>query len=272
MRTAAIRAALLPMRRTSLWIVLASLVWPAQPRALAQGVPARPQFDVVSVKPTPQERLRITEDTTCKNGTFRSGGFPISFAIRWSYQLGDSQVLGLPEWARDWNFGYDIEAKSAAPVSLDQCQLMVQSLLADRFKMTAHREIREIRGYALVIGERGPKLRAIAGAGAAADTRINGQVVADSPDSQGMSMSGLAHFLSAHPAVGFPVIDRTKLTGRYSFNLVFSPWRYSPDSTSADDDRPSILTGIKALGLKLDVAQVPVGVLAVDHIEKAGEN
>ncbi|MGA3238286.1 MAG: TIGR03435 family protein [Bryobacteraceae bacterium] len=178
---------------------------------------AQPDFEVVSVKPTPKERLRNPEQVKyCENGRFFSAGFPVSFLIRSSYQIGADQILGLPEWAMAWESGYDIDAKSAAPVSQDQCRLVVRSLLADRFRMKAHRETREMRGYALVVGEHRPKLEE------GTDATINGQTVTGSVGVKGLSMSSLAQMLTDHPAVRLPVIDRTGLKGSYGFSLTFS--------------------------------------------------
>jgi hypothetical protein len=93
---------------------------------------AQPGFEVVSVKPTPEERLKESRASKVLRK------WPVLFC-RFSR-------------SRAWESGYDIDAKSAAPVSRDQCRLMVRSLLADRFQMKAHRETHEMRGYALVAG------------------------------------------------------------------------------------------------------------------------
>jgi uncharacterized protein (TIGR03435 family) len=249
------------MKAVYFLMALAGLGHFRPPGAFGQVRDARPEFEVASVKPTPKERLHVPVDTECANGRFRSGGFPVSFMIRFGYQTGDAQILGLPDWARDWDFGYDIDAKSERPVSLDQCRLMVQSLLADRFHMVAHRETREMRGYALMVDEHGPKLQEVTGSSVGQGAQINGQTVAD----VGVSMSQLASILTEHPAVRMPVIDRTGLAGRYSIHLTFS--------MRENDGRPSVFTAVREqLGLKLQAGKVPVGVLLVDSMEKAGAN
>jgi uncharacterized protein (TIGR03435 family) len=79
----------------------------------------------------------------------------------------DSQISGAPGWIDSEH--YNIEAKvddSSAdaqrkliPMSgAQQLRLMVQSLLADRFKLTLHHETKELPIYALVVARNGPKL------------------------------------------------------------------------------------------------------------------
>jgi len=75
-----------------------------------------------------------------------------------AYQLQLNQVLG-PSWL-DKN-EYDIDARSAAVDTREQHALMLRSLVAERFKLTEHSEIREMRVYELVISKSGPKIRAI---------------------------------------------------------------------------------------------------------------
>jgi len=172
----------------------------------------------------------------------------------------------MPGWTRDWEDAYDIEAKSAASVSAEQCQLMTRTVLAERFAFAAHREVRKMKGYVLVTVDHGAKLAKLSSTGQATGAKINGQTVGDAPGVYELSMSSLASILGGHPAVGFlPVHDKTGLPGRYSFTLTFS--------ARDDDDRPSIFIALKdQLGLKLQSAELPVEVLVVDHIEKPDAN
>jgi uncharacterized protein (TIGR03435 family) len=73
-----------------------------------------------------------------------------------AYNVTPRQISGLPS---SFNTeGYDIEAKGAGPLKQEQALRMLQTLLADRFKLTFHREIKEQPIYALVVGKGGPKL------------------------------------------------------------------------------------------------------------------
>jgi uncharacterized protein (TIGR03435 family) len=192
----------------------------------------------------------------CDRGHLLTGCFPVSFLIRWAYQVNDHRIAGLPDWARNWDAAYDVEAKSARPLNLDECRAAARALLADRFALTAHRDLRETSGYMLLAIDGAAKLRP------SGTARINGQTVAD----EGLSMPDLARLLGGHPALNFePVKDRTGLPGRYAFDLQFS--------TRPDDDRPSVFTALKdQLGLRLQPAKLRVEFLVVDRIERASPN
>jgi uncharacterized protein (TIGR03435 family) len=233
--------------------------------AIAQDQPLPPKFEVVSVKPTPKERLNRPEDLQGKNNRLVTGGFPVSFLIGWSYQIHHAKIVGLPAWATDWESAYDIEARAAASVSQGQCRLLARTLLSDRFALVAHRETRKSKGYTLVTLDHGARLAKLVAAGEFV-ARINDQILADGPDEGGLSMSRLAEMLGGHPALGFvPVIDRTGLPGRYGFRLTFS--------ARDGDDRSSIFTALRdQLGLKLQPTELPVEFLIIDRIEKADAN
>lgn len=237
-----------------------SLVVPCAP---AQEGPLRPAFDVVSVKASahPNEGA---ESMDCKDGHFVSHEFPVAFLVRWSFQLNASRIVGLPDWTSDWNAGYEIEAKSDAPASNEQCRLMVQQLLAGRFRMTSHMKTQPMQSLLLTTSDGGKRLRDATQFNGNSGAKINGQTVGDLPENQGLSMRRLAQLLGAHPRVGMPVIDQTGLDGRFVFSLAFS--------LRDDDSKPSIFTALKELGMKLEPAKTQLEVPVVDHIERAGVN
>src|SRR5207237_1994767 len=68
----------------------------------------------------------------------------------------DYRLTGGPDWLATERF--DIDAKSDRAVSKDQMLQMLQSLLAERFKLKVHRETKELRVYALTVGKNGPKV------------------------------------------------------------------------------------------------------------------
>jgi uncharacterized protein (TIGR03435 family) len=81
----------------------------------------------------------------------------LSDLIRTAYRMKPYQVSG-PDWMASQRF--DIMAKMPEGASKDKVPEMLQALLADRFKMTVHRESKEFPAYALVVGKNGPKLKA----------------------------------------------------------------------------------------------------------------
>jgi uncharacterized protein (TIGR03435 family) len=124
--------------------------------AQAQQPGARVEFEVVSVKPgdpsSPESSvypaphgLRMT-NTTLKN------------LVRMAYDLNGFQLAGGPKWQDSALF--NIDAKSPPGADSKQIPLMLQALLADRFKLECHRETRTVPEYALVVAKSGPKVQA----------------------------------------------------------------------------------------------------------------
>lgn len=188
-------------------------------------------------------------------------GTPIDWSIRYAYQVRDYQLVGGPDWVRDFHTAYNIEATAGRPVGAEECRAMVQSMFAERFKLKTHRESRESRVYFLTIEKTPLKLRK------GGEVKLNGSVQLDGtgkrtwPD--GMTMPELARILSNY--TDRPVIDRTGLQGTYGIKLDFS--------VGHGDDRPIIFAAVQEqLGLKLEPGRAPIEVLVIDHIEKPTPN
>src|SRR5262245_47199614 len=157
----------------------------------------------------------------CKGNRFEAANMPLSFLTQWSYGIHDSRIVGLPEWATGWELTYDFEATAAAPMNLEQRKLTFRTLLADRFKMSAHRESRKDASLcALVVGRNGPKLRPEGEGG-----RIHGspfQTLSDAETPKGLPMHRLVSILNDISEIGLPVVDRTGLSEACSFHLTYS--------------------------------------------------
>lgn len=160
---------------------------------------------------------------------------------------------------------------------------MVQSLLADRFKLRVIRQSRESTILALVTAKDGPKLtRSATPDFHSADIRgRRGQLIA-----KGLSLAQLADILSWMPEVGVrKVVDEAGIVGTFDLSL---RWAFdqaqsatSPVNTGVPPDTaalpyvsgPSIFHAVQEqLGLKLDAMKGPVEFLVIDHIEKPSGN
>jgi uncharacterized protein (TIGR03435 family) len=153
---------------------------------------------------------------------------------------------------------------------------MVQQLLKDRYKMTAHRESRETSVYALVIAKNGPKL-ASADETPGIHVVVNGNpmgTVAGTPRDfkgpSGWSMDRLADFLRI--GVDRPVINRTGIEGPYKINLSFSS-QSLPAANLPPEAGPEVMTALPdQLGLRLESVKAPIEMVLIDHIEKPDAN
>ncbi|HVY91326.1 MAG TPA: TIGR03435 family protein [Bryobacteraceae bacterium] len=219
-------------------------------------------FEVATVRPsqlgTGGNRIGATSDTlTMQNVTLR-------IALKLAYDLQDSQIAGSN--ALDGE-RFDIVAKAGAPfASQQQMKQMLQSLLAERFRLKSHRETRDITSYALLVGKDGPKFQHSVGEGRPS-MNGKGTLVA-----QFATMKMLADFLSG--PMGRPVQDATGLQGQYDFK--FDLMQYvAPDLAPGQqpDVAGMVLNGLEEqLGLKLEARKIPMEVLVIDHAERPDEN
>lgn len=204
------------------------------------------------------------------------------YDITYAYGVKSYQVFG-PGWLKDAR--YDIVAKGPAGTHRDQLPQMMQTLLAERFKLEVHHETREISGLALVVGKSGPKFKeAPAESGDGLGGAHIGMSVSptgvEQLDVRGASMTTLVNTLSS--LLGRPVVDRTGLTGRYDFTLEFSRDETQGGGAAGGFNEPprlpspargteiagSLYTSIQQLGLRLDAVKFPSDVIVVDHAEK----
>jgi uncharacterized protein (TIGR03435 family) len=222
--------------------------------------------------------------------------------------LANYQLSGGPKWIDSDRF--DVEAKAVGDVvrgieGTRRKQLMLQTLLAERFKLVVHHERRELPIYALVLARRdqklGPKLRrsevdsaALRGnpnnppiplpafgtpaCDAAGGARCSpGLGFAGVFKGSAMTMRELTPYLSRW--LDRTVVDRTGLTGAFDVELQFSPEGLPgaptgpPGVERPTSEGPSIFTAVQEqLGLKLESTKGPVDVLVIDHAERPTED
>ena len=90
---------------------------------------------------------------------------PVMTMLGFSYSVTPKQIVGAPDWAKSEHWDVDGVPDVEGTPNIAQIQGMIQKLLADRFGLKAHRETREIAGYALIGSVlrsptfSGPKLR-----------------------------------------------------------------------------------------------------------------
>jgi uncharacterized protein (TIGR03435 family) len=182
-----------------------------------------------------------------------------------------SRLSGGPNWINS-SVTFQVEGKSDHRLNAAECRQMVQSLLAERFRVAVHWETKELPVYVLSVSGKGSKLRPANDLDVLTSVTINGDQLqfndgfATTGSGRGMSMRELCRYLGARPAVGRTVIDKTGLEGYYGFNLDFA---MSADDTS----KPDIFAALpEQLGLRLEASKGPVEILAIDHAEKPSAN
>ncbi len=245
------------------------------------AVPATAQsFEASSVRPAPT--ANSTAPTYVKVDPARIDlRLPLQEVICMAYSVRASQVAG-PEWLG--NMRFDIEAKLPEGATEDQIPVMLQSLLAERFHLSIHRENRLQSVYAVVADKRGlkmkpapdetagaspvkrgcgPRLRAATNS----DTEPLGYKVISSREGdrvQGTRMATLIDFATLF--VREPVIDKTNLKGSYRIVLDLPLTEGNPNDPVGDID-PVIVSALEKLGLKLEPQKAPVETIVVDHVD-----
>jgi len=203
------------------------------------------------------------------------------FLVAIAYGLQPFQISGGPGWVDSDRF--DVEARlEDAKSNSGQEGLMMQSLLANRFKLVLHKDAGESSVYALVVGENGLKIRASADQtpGAGMSPLGTMRIGATSLVGTGVPLGLFASLLGTR--LGQTVVDQTNLAGRYDIDLRWSPDAAEVPSAGAepgealsqpDTSGPSIFTAIQEqLGLKLQRTKGASGFLVIDHMEKPTEN
>ncbi len=242
---------------------------PATCIANAQNAPIQPKFEVASVKRT--DRCFAGNPTIDPESVILKG-VPLKSVLTEAFKVRFNQVEG-PSWLETDCF--EISAKIPEGATRDQLPAMLQTLLIERFKLAAHKEVRSRSGYALVVDKGGPKFKEddpntnFMGAGrsgtmlfgASGHGRLKGV----------MTMKTLAAHLSTDGGYG-PVQDLTGLTGKYDIDLTWTPDQtFEPSAGAADIPAPeaNLFTAVReSLGLKLERRNVEVQFVVVDHIER----
>ncbi|HEX3572507.1 MAG TPA: TIGR03435 family protein [Acidobacteriaceae bacterium] len=263
-------------------------------------------FDVVSIRedkafPSPQNppQFGVTTDG------YRLRDLPINFAIMAAFApvqgansgsgyFNFNQIAGVPEWASSTR--YDVDARVSGddlsswkdPV-LQPAMLraMLQAMLAERFKLAVHRELKEQPIFELTLSKGGPKFRpaekntfaTIQRQHPNAIATFGGAIVANgaAPGQSmlfGVTMPTLCTMLSN--MAGRPIQDETGLKGAYdvTYQLELPPLPPPGDGLPPMPNFSSQIPAIvrDQLGLKLTPARGTVEMLVIDRLEKPSEN
>jgi len=220
-------------------------------------------FEVSSIKPaSPDESGSSGEDG--RNGLLKMWNVSLKRCIRYAYKIPEERILAGPKWIGE--AGYDIAAKADYPAGEPELLLMLQPLLADRFRLQLHHETRTVPGYSLTLAKGGIKAT-LSDPG----THPGGNGGRGFIDSRASSLSALTIRLSA--LLGRPVIDMTGDDRKFDFQLRWTPADTQPGKDPAAQDQPSLFTALQEqLGLKLESGKVSADVLVVDHAELPSDN
>ncbi|WP_158615296.1 TIGR03435 family protein [Acidipila sp. EB88] len=238
--------------------------------------------DVVSVSPTKDTGRWKLQDISVG---WIGRNVTLLMLVQEAYHVDGAHLLNLPAWARSDH--YDMDAKVAAAdvavfsqMSYDQHRVLLQDVLADRFKLSVHIESQERPVYALVVARGGAKLGKPRPDQWCAQPAQQGRTLFVQARAGLMSvecirMSGLADVLSR--GNDRPVIDKTGISGFYNVDLRWMPEadaaKAQAVSSSTEESGPSLFTALQEqLGLRLDPQKGPIPFLVIDRVEPPSAN
>jgi len=266
-----------------------------------------PTFEAASIKPTTPDNPSSTSTFFFRSTQLSIINHPLRLLMAIAFSLdvnkARSLIVSLPGWAD--NEGWDIQAAAADAPSTQQKRVMLQALLAERFKLAYHRETRQLPVFALSLqnaGRTGPQLRPPSdeatcqpnpNAGAMEPTGRTPlesvtQILRDGPcgrvlagvlpndrsqawaGGRRVSLATFAASLGEQTPLERPlVLDRTGLDGLFDIAMLWNPQIQELAANAGDQTGLTFVQALREhLGLRLQRENGPVEVIVVDRVER----
>jgi len=261
------------------WVFAAVLLFTGS-GAGAQSAPARPKFDafeVATIKETDPTQVSGRYIKMEDVHRFKAVNYDVKLLIAAAYNLNAKAISGGPAWADSERF--DIMAVTPGEVqpTHDEQMAMLRNLLAERFKLTFHREQKDFSLYDLEVAKGGAKLKPAV------------EAPDELPQTIGTVTPGKVHMPARNVTMGDfcsvlqraivdrPVVDKTGLQGRFDFDLDWAPDQseFGGDVKAAPDEAPAppLFTAMQQeLGLRLEATRGLISALVIDGVEKPSAN
>jgi uncharacterized protein (TIGR03435 family) len=237
-----------------------------------------PAFEVATIKPS-NSSAPMMQGLDEKGRYFTTNNTSLSDLIQFAYDVQAKQIVDPPEWIGKDRYDISAVSNQEGVPTLQQVRVMVQKLLTDRYKLTFHKDKRELSVFVLTAGENEPKLK---------PTQFKGPVPVNTlqPDSDGWTLfmrnastGDLTAFLQLI-VLDRPVVDHTGIDGKFDISVTFTPDDsqfngHPPPVRHADngDTAPELFEAVKQqLGLRLEPRRALVDVMVIDRVEKPSPN
>ena len=246
------------------------------PPPVPMAADANPSFEVATIKPSVPDSPGIGIRMNGRN--FSTLNTTLDDLITFAYELHARQVTGGPGWIGTDKFDLAAIPDKPGMPSDRQIKLMMQKLMAERFKLAFHHEKKELGVFLITVAKTGPKI-------SKNETNPNGL--------PGLGMQGLGRVSVRNATIADfaqlmqgrildrPVVDQTGLAGRYDFSLQWTPddsqyggrGGQAPPPANGGTAPPDLFNAMQEqLGLKIEATKAPVDVLVIDHVEKPSDN
>ena len=215
---------------------------------------------------------------TMRGGALRGGRYEIRTAtmvelISVAYDIETDKVLGGPNWL-DWE-RFDVVASAPQSATQRDLRLMLQQLLADRFKLEIHKDTRLMPAFALSAGKGKPTMKAASGDGQPACQSVPQKTAPGATvqylwiSCRNVTMAVFADVLrgaGGNTYLADPVVDQTGLKGGWDFELKWTP---RPRLAQAGADGITLFDAIeKQLGLRLEARKALLPVLRIESVNE----
>ncbi len=235
-----------------------------------------PEFEVATIKPSKPEQQG--KGITVRGRQLVTINTSLNDLITFAYGIHVKQISGGQAWMDSEKFDITAQPKNEGQPNEKQLKTMIEKLLADRFKLTFHREKKELAVYAVAIAKVGSKL-------------IKSQ--GDPNGLPGLFFRGLGALTVRNANIGDfaslmqttvldrPVVDQTGLTGRWDFNLDWTPDEFQfagtgmkvPPPPNNGETKPDLFTAIQEqLGLKFESTKAQADAFVIDRVSKPTDN
>jgi uncharacterized protein (TIGR03435 family) len=280
------------MRKVSFGLLAASLAG----AAFAQPTPSKPAFDKADIHTAVAiggMMMGRTGFPYVGKGRYEIRDASLLTLITIAYGIDAEKVVGGPSWL-EWD-RFDLVAALPRDTPPETQKIMLQTLLADRFKLVLHDDTKDLTGYVLTAGK-SPKLKTADGSG---DPGCRGQLggpgittmpggglrinqdagpITNTFTCRNMTMAAFVTFLrpqvSQNGTGASPVTDQTGLKGVWDFDFKITLQMRLLNAGAAPSEQITIFDAVdKQLGLKLTQTKTPLPVMVVDSaIEKPTPN
>ena len=258
------------LRLLAIGVLTASAIGQIPTPNSADNSTRAPKFQVATIKPSRSDETRTM---LIRGNRFETTDTSVVDLLKYAYGIHEREVFGGPSWFSTQKFDIVGDPETQTRPSSDDFKKMVQSLLTDRFHLTAHHETRDLPVFVIVLSKSGPRLKP--GSGPANAIPTVGYSLG-SLGARNATMTDLATFLQRF-VTDRPVVDETGLNGKYDIDLRWTPDELENGGSRPGDGTSSTFPGFytaiqEQLGLKLLEEKHPAQVFVVDHAEMPTEN
>jgi uncharacterized protein (TIGR03435 family) len=253
--------------------------------AAAQTIrPAFSSFEVATIKPSGPDDAKTGRYIRMQSAhRFEVRNYTANGLIAAAYDLNPRAISGGPAWSGSDRYEIVAVAPGDLRPTYDEQMVMLKKLLTERFNLMFHREKKEFSIYELTVAKGGPK---ITESTAPFDEASNvtstlfpaasGGIDHALMPAHNVTMQQFASVLQ-RAILDRPVVDKTGLSGRYDFDL-----EWTPDESqfggqlppgAPDAAKPGLFAAMQQqMGLRIEAARGPLDVLVIDRLDRPSEN